>query len=64
MNEVQRLDRAGRAWKSESSVTTIAPRSLPEFRIVSSVATLAGFGWIAKCGLLVSRQFGSAIRLN
>jgi epoxyqueuosine reductase len=29
-----------------------------------TVSTLAGFGWIGKCALLVSEQFGSAIRLN
>ena len=29
-----------------------------------TVGTLAGFGWIGKCALLVSEQFGSAIRLN
>jgi epoxyqueuosine reductase QueG len=29
-----------------------------------TVCTLAGFGWIGRCALLVSKQFGSAIRLN
>ncbi len=29
-----------------------------------TVGTLAGFGWIGKCALLVSERFGSAIRLN
>ena len=29
-----------------------------------TVGTLAGFGWIGKCALLVGEQFGSAIRLN
>jgi len=29
-----------------------------------TVGTLAGFGWVGKCALLVSKQFGSAIRLN
>jgi epoxyqueuosine reductase len=29
-----------------------------------TVATLAGFGWIGKCALLVTEDFGSAIRLN
>jgi epoxyqueuosine reductase len=29
-----------------------------------TVGTLAGLGWIGKCALLVSEQFGSAIRLN
>jgi epoxyqueuosine reductase QueG len=29
-----------------------------------TVASLAGFGWIGRCALLVNEQFGSAIRLN
>jgi epoxyqueuosine reductase len=29
-----------------------------------TVATLAGIGWIGKCALLISEEFGSAIRLN
>jgi len=29
-----------------------------------TVGTLAGFGWIGKCALLVNESFGSAIRLN
>ena len=29
-----------------------------------TVATLAGLGWIGKCALLVTEDFGSAIRLN
>ena len=29
-----------------------------------TVATLAGLGWIGKCALLVTPEFGSAIRLN
>ncbi len=29
-----------------------------------TVGTLAGFGWIGKCALLVNQEFGSAIRLN
>jgi epoxyqueuosine reductase len=28
-----------------------------------TVATLAGLGWIGKCALLVTREFGSALRL-
>lgn len=28
-----------------------------------TVATLAGLGWIGKCALLVTREYGSAIRL-
>ena len=29
-----------------------------------TVATLAGLGWIGKCALLVSEDYGSAVRLN
>ncbi len=29
-----------------------------------TVATLAGLGWIGKCALLVTPEFGSAVRLN
>ena len=29
-----------------------------------TVATIAGLGWIGKCALLVTKQFGSAIRLT
>ena len=29
-----------------------------------TVATLAGLGWIGKCALLITREFGSALRLN
>jgi epoxyqueuosine reductase QueG len=29
-----------------------------------TVATRAGLGWIGKCALLVTRQYGSAVRLN
>jgi len=28
------------------------------------VATLAGLGWIGKCDLLVTREFGSAVRIT
>ncbi len=39
--------------------TTLAT-SLPH----KTVATRAGLGWIGKCALLVTEQYGSAIRLN
>ena len=29
-----------------------------------TVATRAGLGWIGKCALLVTRQYGSVVRLN
>jgi len=29
-----------------------------------TVATLAGLGWIGKCALLITEEYGSAIRLN
>ena len=45
--------REGIDWETHST-------QLPQ----KTVATLAGFGWIGKCALLVTEQFGSAIRLN
>jgi epoxyqueuosine reductase len=47
------------ATNSGIDSTTLATR-LPH----KTVATIAGIGWIGKCALLVTRNFGSAVRLN
>lgn len=40
----------------ETILTTILPHK--------TVATRAGIGWIGKCALLVTKEFGSAVRLS
>lgn len=41
--------------EDETTVSTLLPHK--------TVATRAGLGWIGKCALLVTRSFGSAVRL-
>ena len=45
---------------TEDFNTTTLSTALPH----KTVATLAGLGWIGKCALLITRSFGSAIRLT
>jgi len=57
----------GRGFRAISSAATNEGIDLTTYSTPlphKTVATLAGFGWIGKCALLVSEQFGSAIRLN
>jgi epoxyqueuosine reductase QueG len=42
--------------QSETDYSTILPHK--------TVATCAGLGWIGKCALLVTREFGSAVRIS
>jgi len=42
--------------QNEDSLSTILPHK--------SVATRAGLGWIGKCALLITEEFGSSIRLT
>ena len=56
-----------RGFKAISSAATdecVDPKIYSTELPHKTVGTLAGFGWIGKCALLVSEQFGSAIRLN
>jgi epoxyqueuosine reductase len=56
-----------RGFTAVSSAATnegVDPRKFSTELPQKTVATLAGFGWIGRCALLVNEQFGSAIRLN
>lgn len=56
-----------RGFETISSAATdegVDPKTYSTELPHKTVGTLAGFGWIGKCALLVSKQFGSAIRLN
>ncbi len=46
--------------KSVTTDKTILETTLPH----KTVATRAGIGWIGKCALLVTKEFGSAVRLS
>ncbi len=46
--------------KSVTTDETILKTTLPH----KTVATRAGIGWIGKCALLVTKEFGSAVRLS
>lgn len=46
--------------KSITTDETILRTTLPH----KTVATRAGIGWIGKCALLVTKEFGSAVRLS
>jgi epoxyqueuosine reductase QueG len=52
------------AISSEATNEGINSKTLSSQLPHKTIGTLAGFGWIGKCALLVSEQFGSAIRLN
>jgi len=57
----------GRGFTAISAAATHAgvdPATLATELPQKTIGTLAGFGWIGKCALLVNEQFGSAIRLN
>ena len=53
-------------WRAEARKASAHP--LPDDLITplpqKTVATLAGLGWIGKCALLITPQFGPAVRLN
>jgi len=56
-----------RGYKAISSAATdegVDPDTYSTELPHKTVGTLAGFGWIGKCVLLVNEQFGSAMRLN
>jgi len=57
-------DRGFTAMSSAATNEGIDPRTHSTLLPHKTVATLAGLGWIGKCALLVSADFGSAIRLN
>ena len=54
-------------FQAVSSAATdegVDPRTYSTRLPHKTVATRAGFGWIGKCALLVTPQYGSAVRLN
>jgi len=59
------LERCGH--RAVAFEATLGPRADPARPVPlphKTVATRAGLGWIGKCALLVTRQFGPAIRLS
>jgi epoxyqueuosine reductase QueG len=57
-------ERGFRARASGATVTVLDEKTLATQLPHKTVATRAGVGWIGKCALLISRQFGSAVRYN
>ena len=50
-------------WSAATSVG-IAPKTLSTRLPHKTTATRAGLGWIGKCAVLVTRTFGSAVRIT
>lgn len=62
---VKAIERAG--YRAHTGSPTLEPDPTNGFRTPlphKTVATLSGVGWIGKCALLVTREYGSAIRLT
>jgi len=55
-----------RGWRAEARRATMdeLPSDLITPLPQKTVATLAGLGWIGKCALLITPEFGPAVRLN
>lgn len=70
--QLDRIVTAGAEYLSEkgyraSAQTTDAVAETADYRTAlpyKTVATRAGLGWIGKCALLVTKKYGSAIRLS
>jgi epoxyqueuosine reductase QueG len=57
----------GYTAKQQATTNTAGTKYPPNFTTAlphKTVATRAGLGWIGKCALLVTRQFGSAVRIG
>jgi len=53
--------------KQQATTNTAGTQYPPNFTTLlphKTVATLSGLGWIGKCALLVTKQFGPAVRLS
>jgi len=64
---VEILTSRGYAAKQQATTNTPGMQYPPDFTTAlphKSVATRAGLGWIGKCALLITGQFGSAVRLG
>jgi epoxyqueuosine reductase QueG len=57
-------DRGYRAISKEPTGAGITARTQSTALPHKTVATRAGLGWVGKCALLVTREYGSAIRLT
>jgi len=58
------MDRGYKAIARDATVADLDRETLSTPVPHKTIATLAGVGWIGKCALLVTEEFGSAIRLN
>ena len=58
------LESQGYEALADTPASVVDNNSLRSLLPQKTVATLAGIGWIGKCAMLVTKEFGSALRLT